>query len=284
MPRYTLVPTRTAAPEGKTGVVNEGLWVADKWANSVTGSFATPDLLNNADFENSWSGFQDDGGGNPSGGYVMTVTDNTADGIAKTGTYSVKVTYGQLDGTNDDSIKFQHSFTGTTAPYARVWFYRTGTIPNDHCKWIRFQNQGFDAVRGGLYLSSLQNDITWCEAADSNIDVKIGTGVPTANAWHSIEVQYDRSTYNVPGQGPRKQFWYDGNQQVGPAPGGGSASFWGRADGTPDAAGPWLYAGATDAAYTNARLVFCDTLNKANTAAGVYYFDRVAVSTQRIGP
>ena len=55
--------------------------------------------------------------------------------------------------------------------------------------------------------------------------------------------------------------------------------------GTPNVNGPWLYIGApVGAAAPSAILAIDDTYNAGNANSGVFYYDRVAVSTQRIGP
>jgi hypothetical protein len=254
--------------------------------------YATPDIVNNASFEtgegaSGWSGFRNNSGGDPSpASGSFTVTRSTDHAYA--GTFSVKSSFAA--NASDAAVAFTSPPFSQATVYARVWFYRTGALPSTAHKWIRFQTAGLNGVRGGLYLSSGNNDITWSEAVNSNIGVALGSGLPTANVWHSIEVEYDRSTWNVAGKGPRVRFWYDNAVRVGPSPttyfGSGGTAYWGREDGTPDVAGPWLYAGAADgSAAPSAYLVFDDTYNGGNTQAGTIYYDRIAISSLgRIGP
>jgi hypothetical protein len=262
--------------------------------SAASGGYATPNIVTNASFETGegatgWSGFTNNSGGDPSpasgnGGFTVARSAEQAYG----GTASVKSSFAA--NASDAAVAFTSPPFSQTTVYARVWFYRTGALPNTAHKWIRFQTAGLNGVRGGLYLSSANNDITWSEAVNSNIGVALGTGLPTANVWHSIEVQYDRSTWNVAGKGPRVRFWYDNVVRVGPSPttyfGSGGTAYWGRDDGTPDVAGPWLYAGAADgSASPSAYLVFDDTYNGGNAQSGSFYYDRIAISSLgRIGP
>jgi hypothetical protein len=252
---------------------------------TVLAAFATPDIVNNADFESGFDGFTDNSGNPPSPSSGAFSISRSTD-QAKTGSFSMKSTY-TATGT-DASIAFHSVGFSQMTVFARVWFYRTGNLPDTHHKWIRFQTGGLNGVRGGMYLSSLTGGLTWAEASNSNIDISPGIGTPTANTWHSIEVEYDRSTWNVAGKGPRVRFWYDGNVQVpGSQPGIlNSTAFWGDDNGNATVAGPWLYSGTADSqAYPSGYLVFDDTYNGGNTQAGVSYYDRVAVSSLgRIGP
>jgi hypothetical protein len=251
----------------------------------VTG-FAVPDLVNNASFETGWEGFVDWSFGSPGpanlGGFSCTRSQEHA----KDGVWSVKSTFGPNGG--DQHVEFGVPFTAQQDVTVRVGFYLIGSLPTTHRKWIRFQTAGYGGVQGGLYLSSLTGGVTWCDAANQQVDVDVGIGVPTFNAWHTIEVRYDRRDWAGP-HGPRARFWYDGAVVVGPSPTkwfpGIATAYWGDEAGVANPAGPWLYAGAPSGrAAPSALLVFDDTINGGNGASGATYYDWIAVSTQRIGP
>jgi hypothetical protein len=269
--------TVTATSEGQSGSAAITVTVALP--------FAVPDLLANASFETGWDGFVDWSNLTPgpsTGAFSVTRSQD----VAKDGVWAVKSTFGP--NSVDVANQFAYPFANQLNAYARVWFYLSGAIPTTHHKWIRFRPAGFGPVDGGLYLSSAEGGVTWCDVANSGIDVDIGVGVPTFGVWHSIEVQYDRTTWNGP-HGPRARFWYDGTVAVGPSPtkwfGSPGTAYWGDDAGTPNPAGPWLYAGAPSSAVDPyGLLIFDDTFNAGNTATGAAYYDRIAVSTQRIGP
>jgi len=267
--------TVTATSEGMQGTATV----------TVTASlpFAVPDLLNNASFEAGWDGLVNWSYGTPSPGTGLFSISRSQD-VARDGGWSAKSTFGPNG--SDANVQFAYPFGDRLDVYARVWFYVSGAVPNSHHKWIRFQTAAFNGVQGGLYLASNTGGITWCDAGSSpnaNVDIPLGIGLPTLNAWHSIEVEYDRTGWNT-ARGPRVRFWYDGAIAVGPPPSSVTA-YWGDDAGVPNANGPWLYIGGPQGSSRPSNtLIFDDTINAGNTATGTIYYDRVAVSTQRIGP
>jgi uncharacterized protein YjdB len=270
------VATVTATSEGQSGSA----------ALTVTASlpFPVPDLLNNATFETGWDGFVSWSYGTP-GPATGAFSLSRSQDVAHDGVWSVKSTFGATG--VDANVQFAYPFGDHLDVYARVWFSISGAVPNNHHKWIRFQTAGFNGVQGGLYLASSTGGMTWCDAGtspNSNVDMDIGVGIPTFNTWHSIEVEYDRTGWNT-AHGPRVRFWYDGAVTVGPTPPTSVTAYWGDNSGVPNATGPWLYIGGPQgSAVPSNILIFDDTYNAGNTAAGTFYYDRVAVSTQRIGP
>ena len=268
--------TLTATSEGVPGTATVTVTVAS--------AFALPDLLNNATFETGWEGFVNWGYGTPSPG-TGTFSISRSQDVARDGGWSAKSTFGPNG--SDANVQFAYPFGDHLDVYARVWFYIAGAVPNNHHKWIRFQTAGFNGVQGGLYLASSTGGITWCDAGsspNSNVDIPLGIGIPTFNAWHSIEVEYDRTGWNT-ARGPRVRFWYDGAVAVGPTPPSSVTAYWGDDAGVPNGNGPWLYIGGPQgSARPSNILIFDDTINAGNSATGTFYYDRVAVSTQRIGP
>lgn len=249
-------------------------------------SFAVPDLLNNASFETGWDGFKDWSGGTPGplnvGGFsCVRSQEHASDGL-----WAVKSTFAPSGA--DNHVEFAYPFGSRLDVYARLSFFLTGALPTSHRKWIRFREAGFGVVLGGLYLSSVTGGLTWVHAENSQIDVDLGVGVPTFNAWHSIEVEYDRRDWAGP-HGPRARFWYENVPVVGLSPtkwfGSPGTAYWGDEAGTPAPLGPYLYAGKPSGApVPSAILIFDDTINGGNTASGATFYDRIAISTQRIGP
>src|SRR6267378_633453 len=268
--------TFTATSEGVPGTATVTVTVALP--------FALPDLLNNASFETGWDGFVNWSYGTPSPG-TGTFSISRSQDVARDGGWSAKSTFGPNG--SDANVQFAYPFGDRLDVYARVWFYISGAVPNNHHKWIRFQTAAFNGIQGGLYLASTTGGITWCDAGsspNSNVDISLGMGIPTFNAWHSIEVEYDRTGWNT-ARGPRVRFWYDGAVAVGPTPPSSVTAYWGDDAGTPNPAGPWLYIGGPQgSAHPSNTLIFDDTINAGNSATGTIYYDRVAVSTRRLGP
>lgn len=279
-PRYLLAP---GSVNLRTAQVVAGHLTTASFQVQLDTGFAEPDLLDNASFETGWDGFMDwslTSSPSPAAG-IFSIT--RSQDIAYDGAWSVKSTFGPSD--LEQAVQFAYRFGNQVDVYARVYFYIAGNVPTNHHKWIRFQTSGFNGVQGGLYLATTTGGVTWADIAsrpDANVDIPVGIGVPTFNAWHSIEVEYDRSAWNTP-FGPRVRFWYDGAVTVGRNPRG--TAFWGGDSGTPSVNGPWLYIGAPARALTpSAILVIDDTYNAGNTNSGTFYYDRIAISTQRIGP
>ena len=248
----------------------------------VTG-FAPADLLDNASFETDWNGFGDWSlHPLPSPALGLFSITRSQD-VAYDGAWSARSTFGPT--TFDNSVHLAFRFGDHLDTYVRVYFYISGGVPNNHHKWIRFQTAGFNSVQGGLYLASSTGGVTWCDVGsrpNSNVDIPLGIGIPTFNTWHSIEVEYDRTAWES-AHGPRVRFWYDGAPAVGTNPPG--TAFWGDDAGAPNVHGPWLYIGAAArAAFPSTILSIDDTYNAGNTMSGAFYYDRIAISTQRIGP
>jgi hypothetical protein len=271
----------TVNPRTTQVVAGQGATVSFQ-VQVVTG-FAPADLLNNASFETGWNGFVDWSYRplpSPASG-LFSIT--RSQDVAYDGAWSARSTFGPT--LLDNRVYLAFPFGNHLDTYVRAYFYIFGSVPNNHHKWIRFQTTAFNGVQGGLYLASSTGGVTWCDVAsrpNSNVDIPLGIGIPTFNTWHSIEVEYDRTAWDSP-HGPRVRFWYDGTAAVGSNPPG--TAFWGDDAGAPNVNGPWLYIGAPSrAASPSAILSMDDTYNAGNTNSGAFYYDRIAISTQRIGP
>jgi hypothetical protein len=266
----------------------------------IASGFATPDILNNWGFEGasgSWGNFTNDSPPNPPSPstpdqYGMSV--NLSQDFAYQGSWSAKVTWGNNDG-QDSAVQFAYDFANQAGQtiFARVYFYYSTVLPNaPFRKWIRFQQAGFSPL-GGTFLTSSVNSggVTWYDpdGCSGCTAIDIGTGTVSTGVWHYLEMCYDRSTWNQ-SYGNRVRFWYDGNATIGANSGspnygtGGLNAFWGDVNGVPNGNGPWLYTGNPGTNINIAILDFDDTFNSGMTNSSAVYYDRIAISTQRIGP
>lgn len=263
--------------------------------------FATPDILNNASFETDWNGLTNSAPPalpSPSGVDGNGMSVNRSQDVAYKGAWSAKVTFGN-NGTNDSSVSMVYVFpSARQTVFARLYFYYTAIPNTSHHKWWRFQQPSFNGPMGGTFLSSTQNGgaVYWFEpdGGGGAGDNDIGTGPIALNTWYSLEIEYDRTTWNT-AHGVRVRFWFNGVQIVGSNSGapnyaasGGSTTYWGDDNGTP-ANGPWLYTGAPGTNLNIGAMDWDDTFNGSlsgggNTNTGSIYYDWVAVSSQRIGP
>jgi hypothetical protein len=186
-------------------------------------------------------------------------------------------------------------FTGHLHLFYRVYFFIASgsTEPTQSHKWLRaiYTLVGVD---GGLYLDTPGGDLSWAnvESNPGNAHTPLKTFASiTQNTWHWIEVEYDRTSWaSVPG--PRARFWFDGSPLVGGVTQLQATSFWGDVNGNANPNNgngsttyPWLYAnGTAGSSHPVIGISFDDTFNSGSSGAGTFYYDKVAVSTQRIGP
>jgi hypothetical protein len=274
------------------------------------GGFATPDILPNEGFESgfgqgggvgSWQDFSGNTTPTPTSGPYSVVISTTQ---AYQGTHSMGTTFGSGGGALACCYRFDGNGVGGNNVdhsnlhfWFRIYFYATA-LPNNPHKWIRPWSAGFGAVRNFLELSNdnYNGAIVWCNVENSDVGNDIGTGAPTLNTWHSIEVEDDRTNWAT--TGARARFWYDGNPVVGANTGApnyyaignanpGAAGFgqWQDVNGNP-ANGPYYCTAVADsAAWTPGIITFTDTINSGNTNSGSIYYDRFAISSLgRIGP
>jgi hypothetical protein len=262
---------------------------------SPSGSYATPDILNDASFETDWNGFTNGAPPNlpsPSTPDGDGFSVNRSQDVAYQGSWSAKVTFGP-NPDNDHAVQMYYSIPGSLQTvFARMYFYVTALPNTSHHKWWRFERPGFGWAEGGCFLTSAIDGgaVTWFDPDVSNGgNNDIGTGTVTTNTWHSLEIEYDRST-SAQTYGARVRFWYEGNPIVGANSGapnytasGGSTAFWGDDNGNP-ANGPWLYNGTAGSNLPIAMMAWDDTYNIGGTNSGAFYYDWIAMSSQRIGP
>jgi hypothetical protein len=279
--------------------VTVGQTTTDTFHVQAAAGFATPDILNDASFEvgdspDVWDGFTDwtgTTGSFPFGtGGGFNCTRSTTQAFA--GSYSVRMDYSTTSGQGIRMLSPQ--FPGKLHVFYRVYFYVApgSTIPTQSHKWLRAMYT-LVGVDGGLYLDFPGGGVSWAnvESNPGNAHIPLNVFFPTAGVWHWIEVEYDRTSWNTL-PGPRARFWYDGTVLVGGKPQLNATSFWGDDAATPapdqtnpTSAYPWIYAnGTAAAAHPIIGISFDDTFNSGSTGSGTFYYDKVAISTQRIGP
>ena len=257
-----------------TGVAVTGGATATVSFTVTTGSFATPDIINNASFETGWDGFTNGNSGTP-----QSVTRDTT--RAYDGKYSVRfhITPTSGDGGGD----FLRYFTsGYDHVWARFYFYfDNANAPNGPFKfnlwWDTSANQQF----GGFYVEPSNGMyIQWLFLADwpSGSGVDLVPLSSLANGWHSLEVDYWRNgdTSNGGHDYPSAFFWLDG-QPITTHNRPPDTGVW-MADGR-------LNAGARGSSAKIGLTMYMATLNGGNSTTGNVWIDRIAWSTLgRIGP
>jgi hypothetical protein len=269
-----------------------GLTSATSGAVSVTvtpppppsGGFATPNILNNASFENAWNGFTDwTNAALPNGGVVL---DNT---LAYDGSWSIKRAWTPNPG-GDVNAHMAFALPSVDRVWVRMYFRLTAPITSV-MKFLRFQDSGFNTDFGGLFLGQGSDIFMFgTDAENSAIGSTIGltqSQVIDGN-WHSLEIEYWRN--GDPSGWPSAAFWFDGQQVSLPdgtqnityscsqpsAPSTCSRQYW---------QGGRLYTGARAYSIPMAETMWIGTLNAGNTTTGQLNLDRIAISTAgRIGP
>lgn len=239
--------------------------LADTAAITVqsSGGFGQPDLLNNASFESGWDGFQNTTGGSPSGISGATIVRSTEQSLD--GSWSAKSTLPPGQTAN----LFSYSFGARDHVFVRVYYYAT-THPTDNHKWIRFQRPGFSGGHG-LYTWTPGGAPSWQFPNSGGVHNWFDALGPTVfNTWHYWEIEYDMANGRI-------RFWHDGVATL-PTPNSTNGS-----GGTDFIQNGWIHSGG-GAVQQQGILVFDDTVNGANSNNAVYYYDRIAISTQRIGP
>ena len=266
---YQLTP---GSPSSETAEIESGQTASVTFAVQTSEGFAPPDLLNNASFENGWENFHGRFGTSEapsvSGGSLGFVTITRSQDQAVAGSWSAKSTFSP-NPSNDAAINMMYDFGGRGHVFVRIYFYATGVPTNQH-KWIRFYDVGGGNAMGVQHERSRSGAITWVfnnSTGCVNCGNRIGAGVATLNAWHSLEIDYDAANGRV-------RFYYDGRLTVPIVDNLGI---------TIDALNGWIR--SAGGATPNPRyLVFDDTYNAGNSASGAFYYDKIAISTQRIGP
>jgi hypothetical protein len=274
--------TLTFTASGLTSVTSTTVTLGSGGGPST--GFATPNIVNNASFENSWNGFTDWTAAAPPKGVTL---DNT---LAYDGSGSIRRTWAP-----NPSGDAGAQLASTIGSVDRIWvrFYVRLTAPvTTVMKYMRFFTPGFNQTLGGLFLGQGNEIFLFgSEAENSEITTTIGltqTQVIDGN-WHSLEVEFWRN--GDPSGWPSAAFWFDGKPQYLPdgtyvkyscyqpsPPSTCNKSYW---------QGGRLYSGARSLS-TSLRMNVMEwigTINQGNTTTGQINLDRIAISTVgRIGP
>ena len=226
-------------------------------ANPPPTGGGTPDLLNNASFETGWDGFTNNSGGLPD---TINATIERSTEQSFSGSWSVKST-----NPTSSATRFNYLYGVRGNVYVRIYYYALNHPTTATMKWIRFQTPGFGGVHGGLYTNAPGTPPSWLfdDSSPGNINNFLPDVTPF-NQWNYWEINYD----SVNG---RVRFWHNGAVVIAAAnPGSNNFN-----------SGDWLYSGGGGQANPD-RVVINDTTN-AGSGVGTYYYDRIAISTQRIG-
>jgi hypothetical protein len=243
----------------------------------------TPNLVNNASFENSWNGFTDWTTAAPPNGVTL---DNT---LAYDGSWSIRRTWAP-----NPSGDVGAQLASTIGNVDRIWvrFYVRLTAPvTTVMKYMRFFTPGFNQTLGGLFLGQ-GNEIFLFGSEAENSEITTTIGLTEAQVidgnWHSLEVELWRN--GDPSGWPSAAFWFDGKPQYLPdgtytkyscyqpsPPSTCNSSYW---------QGGRLYSGARSLSSSLKMNVmeWIGTINQGNTTTGQINLDRIAISTAgRIG-
>lgn len=248
-----------------------------------SGTFSTPNILNNASFENSWSGFTDWASQTPSGSGLSL--DNTA---AYDGSWSIRRTWSPNPG-GDVGAQLAYNLGSVDHIWIRFYFKLTAPITSI-MKFMRFYAPGWGTAEGGLFLGSGGDIFTFGgDAENYAITTTIGLSQSQVidGRWHSLEVEYWRN--GDPSGWPSAAFWFDGNAQALP---NGTANIQYSCASTSSSTcskAYWqngrLYSGVRATSSPLGVMEWIATLNAGNTTTGQINLDRIAISTTgRIGP
>lgn len=244
----------TATSEGRTATANVTVTAV---VPPPPGGFATPNILNNASFETGFDGFVTGSGTSPTGA-------TRSQDRSSAGTWSLKQSWNN----NTSDVSAQAFFdlgANRTQVFARTYFYQTAWPNGGGYKFFRLQDAGYNTTTG---IQVLNGRLAWITGNAGYIAMAyIGSGLPSTNAWHSIEFELNTVTREV-------RVWVDGVAQ----------SFTVYYDPSAD-----LTVSGTTLRYSDAVTVaparYLDLVRVINpsTNSGSAYFDRIAASTQRIG-
>ncbi len=280
--------------------VTAGGTATASFAAVVTGSYLTPDILNNASFEpgeltglngvsvsgDGWSGFS---GGTMASAVntgvswtpipvyrVIAANETPSVAPAPAGQYVVEATLSTNTTTNGSNGPFRYFFGpgNLSELWVRFYFYlSTDWSVNSFWKFAIYRYNGGNG--GGLDLNT--GGLNFYSPRDCLNNYRFF--VPIQNIplgqWNSIEYHYSRNDVN-----PYAEFWFNGARVThadGQWPGGPTCQWWAnnvlylqRGSGSPgDPIGNGIG--------------WAETINTGGT--GKVYFDRISISTLgRIGP
>jgi len=280
--------TLVFAASGLTSVTSTSITVGA--GNGPPTSFATPNIVNNASFENSWNGFTDWTGAAPPNGDGLSL-DNT---LAYAGSWSIRRTWSP-NPSYETGAQLASNIGNVDRVWVRFYFRLTTGISasgNSIMKFMRFFTAGFGRTLGGMFITS-GSDLFLFGSEAENSEIVTTIGLTEAQVidgkWHSLEVEFWRN--GDPSGWPSAAFWFDGNPQYLPdgtyvryscaqpnPPATCSKAFW---------RGGRLYSGQRSASSSlqMSTMEWLGTINAGNTTTGQINLDRIAISSAgRIGP
>ena len=233
-----------------------------------SGSFATPNIVDNASFEDGWDGFVNTSLQPPPTGVTRDCT------MASDGSCSVKRSW--VPSSSDVGSQFLAKIGSQDHVWVRFYFKLTSPV-STIMKFARFYDSSIATNFGGLFLKS-GNNIFSFGTDQENSAVVTTIGLTQAQVidgnWHSLEFEYWRN--GDPSGYPSAAFWFDGNQVSMPDGAVGMSMFW---------RGGRLYAGQRATSEKMSYMEWVGTLNGGNSTTGSVNLDKIAISSAgRIGP
>lgn len=232
-------------------------YVGISTTGSAGGSYATPDILDNASFESGWDGFVNGSLVTPSG-FVERSTDR-----GYTGATSLKFAWN--NNVIDQGAEVFYDIGASRAHvFARCWFYMATAYPNGSgYKFFRYQDSSLGGISG---IQILNGNFCWL---DQSSNIIYGGAPPSTDTWHSLEFEMDLTAREL-------RMWVDGSARTW-------TTKWSDPSNHYTINGETLSFDASAPVITP-RYLDINRLINPTTNSGAAYFDRVAVSTQRIGP
>lgn len=287
---YTAVYTGTVVGTAQTinATINGVAVTTTLPTVTVSASFVTPDIVNNAGFEGvapaAWFPFTDWAGSVPPQGVSL------ASDYAFEGTQSVKIVWSAGNASDGGSQLMCASAVDLDRMWVRIYFRLTAHITTTW-KWCRFYTFGFGAPLGGIWIEKdgggLGGNGLVCVGWDQEDSAIITTiGLTEAQVidgnWHMLEVDYQR---NGGASGfPEAAFWFDGNPQYPELNGHTTVKYYGSGNNSTWVNGR-INAGTRGSSSKIRQIEFLATLNANNQTAGQCNLDKIGVSSLgRIGP
>ncbi len=235
------------------------------------GGFATPDILDNVSWESGWENWEDFSTNDPApSSGNLTVLRSTAQAFSGSTSAHVHAEQG-----GQIAAGFVRHLTMPTNVYFRWYFYTTAHW-DSHRKW--FKMYPYPSLNGADGLFEGPNEKPYWAFIDSTPGL-VGNyfddvGIISLNTWHYWEINFDQDVGDL-GTSAQVRFWFDGSVVV-PTPDVSS-------DNTLN--GDYLVSGG--APRGDIGLVsFDDNFNGIGSTSVTLdiYYDRFAISTERIGP
>jgi len=256
-------------------------------------TFQTPDILNNASFEesdtpNHWDGFTNNSGGYPpKGSAVATLTLDTAQHFD--GSQAVNYTWVVNPNANDDGAEMQLNFTSQDRLWIRFYMRLQSGWKLGIQKLITGKGTDYATILLDQDLCSTNDGYKFYHLCTGGV---LGTTIYTASqltpdTWHYFEIDFWQNgdtgfdgTHDL----PSAAFWLDGVQKThadGPDPAlGGTVLYW-----KGNRLYPYYPNQNRGSSLKVAQTRWVTTHNSPHSDSGTLWLDRIAMSSLgRIGP